>query len=154
MMATRNDEMRDRIATHPFPHGGVEVVGANYGYTLYSRRTDGPVARLRPTGQDKVQVLWWRGGAWTAPGDFGPVIMPLDQALDRLVAYLSGQGIAMRRSRISEIFIREGLKWRHDETWFGARVDLDFAKKTRTAKLTWRRHIELPAYANKLPDLV
>jgi transposase len=49
--------------------------------------------------------------------------------LDRLVAYLSGQGITMRRSRISEIFIREGLKWRHDETWFGERVDPDFAKK-------------------------
>jgi transposase len=49
--------------------------------------------------------------------------------LDRLVAYLSDQGIAMRRSRISEIFIREGLKWRHDETWFGARVDPDFTKK-------------------------
>ena len=49
--------------------------------------------------------------------------------LDRLVAYLSGQGIAMRRSRISEIFIREGLKGRHDETWFGARVDPDFARK-------------------------
>jgi transposase len=29
--------------------------------------------------------------------------------LDRLVAYLSEQGIAMRRSRISEIFIQEGL---------------------------------------------
>jgi hypothetical protein len=25
----------------------------------------------------------------------------------------------MRRSRISEIFIREGLKWRQEETWFG-----------------------------------
>src|SRR5688572_29702787 len=49
--------------------------------------------------------------------------------LDRLVAYLSDYGIAMRRSRISEIFIREGLKWRHDETWFGERVDPDFAKK-------------------------
>ena len=49
--------------------------------------------------------------------------------LDRLVAYLSDQGIAMRRSRISEIFIREGLKWHHDETWFGERVDPDFAKK-------------------------
>ena len=49
--------------------------------------------------------------------------------LDRLVAYLSDHGIAMRRSRISEIFIREGLKWRHDETWFGERVDPDFAKK-------------------------
>ncbi len=49
--------------------------------------------------------------------------------LDRLVAYLSGQGITMRRSRISEIFIREGLKWRQEETWFGARVDPDFTKK-------------------------
>ena len=49
--------------------------------------------------------------------------------LDRLVAYLSDRGIAMRRSRISEIFIREGLKWRHEETWFGERVDPDFAKK-------------------------
>jgi hypothetical protein len=27
---------------------------------------------------------------------------------------LAGQGIAMRRSRISEIFIREGLKWRRE----------------------------------------
>ena len=35
----------------------------------------------------------------------------------------------MRRSRISEIFIREGLRWRQQETWFGARVDPDFAKK-------------------------
>src|SRR6478672_5212157 len=49
--------------------------------------------------------------------------------LDRLVAYLSDHGIGMRRSRISEIFIHEGLKWRHDETWFGERVDPDFAKK-------------------------
>ena len=49
--------------------------------------------------------------------------------LDRLVAYLSQQGIAMRRSRISEIFIQEGLKWRHEETWFGKRVDPEFARK-------------------------
>jgi hypothetical protein len=32
-------------------------------------------------------------------------------------------------SRISEIFIAEGLSWRHVETWFGERVDPDFAKK-------------------------
>ena len=49
--------------------------------------------------------------------------------LDRVVSYLSEQGIAMRRSRISESFIREGLRWRQQETWFGARVDPDFAKK-------------------------
>ena len=81
--ALRTDELRDRIAAFTFPRGGVEVVRANRGYTLYSRRTGGPVARLRPTGQDdKVQVLWWRCEAWAAPGDFGPVVMPLDQALE------------------------------------------------------------------------
>jgi hypothetical protein len=81
-MAVRTDELCARIAAFAFPRGGVEVVRANRGYTLYSRRTGGPVARLRPTGQDdEVQVLWWRNDAWAAPGDFGPVVMPLDQAL-------------------------------------------------------------------------
>jgi hypothetical protein len=52
------DAMRERIAAHPWPRGGVEVLRANRGYTLYSRRTGGPVARLRPTGKsDDVQVL-------------------------------------------------------------------------------------------------
>ena len=43
--------------------------------------------------------------------------------LDRLVACLSEQGIGMRRSRISEILIDEGLQWRQEETWFGERID-------------------------------
>jgi transposase len=49
--------------------------------------------------------------------------------LDRLVAHLSEQGIGMRRSRISEILLAEGLQWRREETWFGARVDPEFAQK-------------------------
>ena len=65
--------------------------------------------------------------ALTPPTDLG---LPFASwTLDRLVAYLSEQGIAMRRSRISEIFLQEGLKWRHDETWFGERVDPEFARK-------------------------
>src|SRR5215831_6266586 len=49
--------------------------------------------------------------------------------LDRLVEHLQRvQGIPMKRSRISEIGIEEGLSWRHDETWFGERVDPDFEK--------------------------
>ena len=28
----------------------------------------------------------------------------------------------MRRSRVSEVLLAEGLKWRQEETWFGARV--------------------------------
>jgi hypothetical protein len=77
------DAMRERIAAHPWPRGGVEVIRANRGYTLYSRRTGGQVARLRPTGEnDDVQVLWWRGTGWATPGDFGPLIMPLNEALN------------------------------------------------------------------------
>jgi hypothetical protein len=77
------DAMRERIEAHPWPRGGVEVVRANKGYTLYSRRTGGQVARLRPTGKsDDVQVLWWRHEGWATPGDFGPVFMPLNEALD------------------------------------------------------------------------
>ena len=40
----------------------------------------------------------------------------------------------MQRSRIDEILLHEGLRWHKHETWFGERVDPDFAKKTRTAE--------------------
>ena len=75
--------------------------------------------------------------ALTRPSELG---LPFASwTLDRLVCHLSGQGIAMRRSRISEIFIREGLRWRQDETWFGARVDPDFAKKRGRSNSSTRR---------------
>ncbi len=50
--------------------------------------------------------------------------------LDRLAAYLrEHKGVAMRRSRIDEILLAEGLRWRRQETWFGERVDPEFAAK-------------------------
>jgi len=50
--------------------------------------------------------------------------------LDRLVAYLAEhQGITMKRSRLGEVLLSEGLRWRKHETWFGERVDPDFAAK-------------------------
>jgi len=77
------DAMRERIAAHPWPRGGVEVSGPTGATPLYSRRTGGQVARLRPTGEDDdVQVLWWRGTGWATPGDFGPLILPLNEALN------------------------------------------------------------------------
>jgi transposase len=50
--------------------------------------------------------------------------------LDRLAAYLhERKGIAIRRSRIDEILLKEGLRWRRHETWFGERVDPELAEK-------------------------
>jgi transposase len=63
----------------------------------------------------------------TRPAELG---LPLAcWTLDRMVADLSEHGIGMRRSRISEILLDEGLQWRQEETWFGARVDPDVAQK-------------------------
>ena len=53
--------------------------------------------------------------------------------LDRLVAYLGEKGIGMKRSRISEVLLAEGLKWRQEETWFGTRVDPEFEHK----RISW-----------------
>jgi transposase len=66
--------------------------------------------------------------ALTKPADLG---LPFGSwTLDRLAAYLNEQRrVAMKRSRIDEILIAEGLRWRTQETWFGERVDPAFAEK-------------------------
>jgi hypothetical protein len=53
------------------------------GVSLLSTRTGAPVARLRATDEaGKVQVLWWNGERWGAPGPFGTPTMTLERALD------------------------------------------------------------------------
>ncbi len=50
--------------------------------------------------------------------------------LDRLEAYLNEErDLPIKRSRIGELLVAEGLKWRTQETWFGERVDPAFAEK-------------------------
>ncbi len=62
--------------------GGVVIQKAAKGYSLFREDNGKPVARLRPTGKaDHVEVMWWRGDRWGQIGDFGPMAMPLDEAL-------------------------------------------------------------------------
>jgi transposase len=60
--------------------------------------------------------------------------------LDRLVVYLGERGIGMRRSRVGEVLLAEGLKWRQEETWFGVRVDPDFTRKRGRSSGSTPRH--------------
>jgi transposase len=84
--------------------------------------------RGRPPTYSPEQVAVVIATALTDPQDLG-----LDfgcWTLDRLEAYLNEQkGIAIKRSRIDEILIAEGLRWRKQESWFGERVDPEFAEK-------------------------
>jgi transposase len=64
--------------------------------------------------------------------------------LDRLEAYLNEQkGIPIKRSRIDELLLAEGLRWRHQETWFGERVDPDFAEKRGASKGSIRARLRI-----------
>jgi transposase len=63
--------------------------------------------------------------------------------LDRLQAYLTEvKGIAMKRTRIDELLLAEGLRWRQQETWFGERVDPAFAEKRGSSRRFTRRRLQ------------
>ena len=83
-----SDPMRERIeAFNQARGGGVVVHKAGRGYSLTSERTGAPLARLKPAGDaDMVQVLWWNGQRWAAPGPFGIPTMPLNAALDYIAS--------------------------------------------------------------------
>jgi transposase len=47
----------------------------------------------------------------------------------RLEAYLNEEkGLTIKRSRIDELLLTEGLRWRTQETWFGERASVDIAE--------------------------
>ena len=79
------------------------------------------------------------------PPNYSPEPKALDLpfaswTLDRLAAHLNEhQGIAVKRSRIDEILLAEGLRWRKHETWFGERVDPAFAEKRGGSRPSTRR---------------
>src|SRR3954454_2565243 len=82
------DPMLERIeAFNRSGGGGVVVRRAANGYSLYSERSGGPVARLKPTGEDdKVRVLAWHREKWAASGPFGVPTMTLHRALDYIAS--------------------------------------------------------------------
>jgi transposase len=91
----------------------------------------------RPATYSADEVAVVVAAALTSPRRLG---LPFASwTLDRLAAYLLEQkGIAMRRSRIDEILLAEGL--RRQETWFGERVDPGFADKRGGSRRSTPHH--------------
>ncbi len=82
----------------------------------------------RPATYTPEQVAEVIATALTDPKTLGQPFA--SWTLDRLEVYLNEEkGIPIKRSRIDDLLIEEGLRWRQQETWFGERVDPDFAKK-------------------------
>ncbi len=81
----KTDDMLARIEAFNIEQGGgVLIRKAAKGYSLYRADSGKPIARLRPTGKgDQVEVMWWsHRDKWDQIGDFGPMVMPLEQALN------------------------------------------------------------------------
>jgi transposase len=104
-------------------------------YLWLHRFNDGGLAGLedqprkgRPPTYTREQVGVVVATALSDPQTFG--LFFASWTLDRLAAYLAEhKGITMKRSRIDELLIAEGLRWRKEETWFGERIDPAFAEK-------------------------
>ena len=92
----------------------------------------------RPATYTPAQVSEVIATSLTTPQDLG---LPFASwTLDRLAAYLREvKGIPIKRSRIDELLLREGLRWRTQETWFGERVDPTFAEKRGASRRSIRR---------------
>jgi transposase len=96
----------------------------------------------RPPTYTPEQVAEVLAAALTDPKTLG---LPFGSwTLDRLATYLHEQrGIALQRSRIDELLVREGLRWRTQETWFGERVDPQFAAKRGKWSGSARPHLRV-----------
>ncbi len=91
--------------------------------------TPGEVAEVVAASLTPPQKLGLPFGSWT---------------MDRLAAYLNEEkAIAISRSRISELLIAEGLRWRAQETWFGERVDPQFAEKRGASQRSTPSHLRI-----------
>ncbi len=78
----------------------------------YSAEQVGQLIELALTDPDTLDL---RFGCWT---------------LDRLQYYANEVlGIPIKRARIGQVLLAEGLRWRSQETSFGERVDPAFAEK-------------------------
>ena len=66
--------------------GGVTTTKVRNGYNLHLTATSAPIARLQPTGSDdEMRIKFWSyRGRWQDVGDFGGIILPLDQALEEI----------------------------------------------------------------------
>ncbi len=83
-MKRKSDDILARVeAFNKSKGGGVDIRKAAHGYSLFRQDTGQPIARLRPVGKgSQVEVMWWsHRDKWEQIGDFGPMVMSLEEAL-------------------------------------------------------------------------
>jgi len=92
-----------------------------------TRYTPENTARVIATAKTRPTALGLPYSSWT---------------FERLATYLHDQlGLTMKKTRIFELLQAEGLRWRKQETWFGERLDPEFAQKRGRSKPSGPPHL-------------
>ncbi len=82
------------------------------------------------SAEDKARII---ATALSKPSEVGEPYA--SWTFERLARHVQEKlGIPMKKTRIFELLQTEGLRWRKQETWFGERVDPDFAQKRGACK--------------------
>jgi transposase len=116
---------------------GCSPNGVRKGFKRFSERglagledapRSGAPPRYTPETKARVIVL-----ARTRPSDLG---LPYGSwTFERLATYLHEHlGLQLKKTRLFAILQDEGLRWRQQETWFGERLDPEFAEKRGAAR--------------------
>lgn len=82
------------------------------------------------SAEDKARII---ATALSDPSEVGESYA--SWTFERLASHVQEKlGIPMKKTRVFELLQAEGLRWRKQETWFGERVDPDFAQKRGLSK--------------------
>jgi transposase len=133
--------VRERLAR--FNAEGVDGLGDRPGSGRKPRLTEAErstlvaLARSTPPGQPQR----WRDGS-LEPEDPRPEAAA-QWTLDRLVAAAHERGIAIRRSQVRRLLLKEGVPWRGVRSW-ATRRDPDFGPKGQPSSSSTRSRRRMP----------
>src|SRR5215207_6934478 len=140
-LGCRQETVRKRITR--FNAGGLDGLGDQPGAGRRPRLTESErstlvaLARSTPPGRP----IQWPDGTLT-PVDERPEA-PAEWTLDRLVAAAAERGIAIKRSQVRRILLKEGVRWRRTRSWTTS-TDPDFAPKGPGSSASTRTRRPMP----------
>jgi transposase len=135
------ETVRERLAR--FNAEGLDGLGDRPGAGRKPRLTEAErstlvaLARSTPPGRP----VQWPDGTLT-PVDKRPEA-PAEWPLDSLVAAAAERGIAIKRSQVRRILLKEKVRWRRTRSWTTS-TDPDFAPKGPGSSASTRPHRRVP----------
>ena len=146
-----------RIHVKRFNAEGIAGLGMRPGSGRKTRLTEQERSRILALAkQEPPGHLWARAdGTMVAPDEAGSA----QWTLNALAQAAKEAGMAVKRSQIRRMYLREGVRWRHTHSW-GTSDDPDFVRNPNRGRLLLHRtargvddHLHRRTWASSAPHL-